>query len=144
MKTQVFRIALLVMALVAVSAAVAQSQPGDLVVSIPFSFLVGNHHMPPGSYIVTRAPNGFLRMSPAEDPSSCLFIAVHSVESRMSQPPKLVFYRYADTYFLTEVWNGEGKIGRQLLRSKAEQELASAKVGGSHVSSEVAEVRPGR
>jgi hypothetical protein len=83
-------------------------------------------------------------MSPAGDPSTCLFMSVHSVESRLSQPPKLVFHRYADSYFLTEVWNGDGKIGRQLLRSKAEKELASAKVNGNHVSSEVAEVRPRR
>jgi hypothetical protein len=144
MKTQVFRIALLVMTLVVVRAAVAQSQPGDILVNIPFSFLVGNHHLPPGSYLVARAPNGSLRISRTEDRSSCLFVTVHSVESRVSQPPKVVFHRYADTYFLTEVWNGEGRIGRQLLRSKAEQELASAKVKGSHVSGEVAEVRPER
>jgi hypothetical protein len=144
MKTQVFRIALLVMALVPVSGAMEQRQPGDLLVNIPFSFLAGNQQMPPGRYVVTSATNGFLSMYEAGGSSTRLLLPVHSVESHASQTPKLVFHRYGDSYFLTEVWNGDGKIGRQLPRSNVEKELASATVNGSHVRGEVAEVRPER
>jgi hypothetical protein len=143
MKTQLFRIALLAMVLIVVSGAMAQRRPGDLLVNIPFSFLVDNHQMPSGRYVVVPAGNGALGMFKAEDGSPRLLMSVHSVESRSSQTPKLVFHRYGDSYFLTEVWNGD-KIGRQLAKSKAEKELASAKVNGSHVSAEIAEVRPER
>jgi hypothetical protein len=144
MKTQLFRIPLFVFALVMASAAVAQRQPGDLLVNIPFSFLVGNHQMPSGEYVVTHAANGILRMSNTENPSSGLLTSVQAVESRTSQPPKLVFHRYVDSYFLSEVWTGDGRIGRQLPRSKAERELISANASGTHASGEVAEVRPER
>jgi hypothetical protein len=143
MKTQLFRIALLVMVLVMALGAMAQRRPGDLLVNIPFSFLVDNHPMTPGRYVVVPAGNGVLGMFKAEDDSPRLLMSVHSVESRASQTPKLVFRRYGDSYFLTEVWNGDN-IGRQLAKSKAEKELASAKVNGKHVSGEIAEVQPER
>jgi hypothetical protein len=143
MKTQLFRIALLVMVLIVALGAMAQRQPGDLLVNIPFSFLVDNHPMPSGRYVVVPAGNGVLGMFKAEDGSPRLLMSVHSVESRSSQTPKLVFRRYGDSYFLTEVWNGDN-IGRQLAKSKAEKELVSAKVNGRHVSGEIAEVRPER
>ena len=112
-------------------------------VNIPFSFLVDNHQMTARRYVVVPAGNGVLGMFKAEDGSPRLLTSVHSVESRAAQTPKLVFHRYGNSYFLTEVWNGDN-IGRQLAKSKAEEELASAKVNGRHVSGEIAEVRPER
>jgi hypothetical protein len=144
MKTQVFHIAILAAALFAVSSALAQSQPGDVLVNVPFSFLVGNHPMPPGRYLVSRAANGFLRMFDTNDAHNQLLMAVNGVQSRIPQTPKLVFHRYGDSYFLAQVWNGAGKLGRQLPKSKGEQEIASGKVRGTPATGEIALVRPER
>lgn len=143
MKTQVFRIVLFVMAIVVVSGAMAQSQPGDLLVNVPFSFLVGNRQMPPGRY-AAGTMRGVLRISNTQDSHSQVFVTVLPVERRAAQKPKLVFHRYGDAYFLTEVWNGDSKIGKQLPRSKAEAEFISGKVNGTPPNGEVAEVRPAR
>jgi hypothetical protein len=144
MKKQVFQIAVVVAVLFAVSGAMAQGQPGDVLANVPFSFLVGNHQMPPGRYLVTKAGNGFLRILDIKDAHYQLFMAVNGVQSSAPQTPKLVFHRYGDSYFLAEVWNGNGNLGRQLPRSKGEQEIASGKVQGTPRTGEIALVRPER
>jgi hypothetical protein len=144
MKTQAFQIAVVVALLLAVSSAMAQVQPGDVLVNVPFPFLVGNHPMPPGRYLVSPSAKGFLRMLDIKDAHHPLLMAVNGVQSRAPQTPKLVFHRYGDSYFLAEVWNGNGNIGRQLPKSKGEQEIASGKVRGIPPSGEIAQVRPER
>jgi hypothetical protein len=144
MKTQMLRIAVFVTALLVASAAIAQSAPGDVLVNVPFSFVVGKHQMQPGRYQVTPLANGFLRMFDKENPANQLFLPVHSVESRSSKGARLVFHRYGATYFLAQVWNGNGDIGRELPKSKAEKEIASGSIDGTRPKSEIAVLRPER
>ena len=142
MKTQMLRIA--VFALLAASAAMAQTRPGDVIVNVPFAFVVGSHQMQPGRYIVTPAATGLLRMFDTEVSNNQLFLPVNSIQSNSPKDAKLVFHRYGDTYFLSEVWNGRGNIGRELLKSKAEKEIASGRVSGSRPKAEIAVLRPER
>jgi hypothetical protein len=144
MKTQLFQIAVVAVVLFAVSGAMAQTQPGDVLVNVPFSFLVGNHPMPPGRYLVTKPARGFLRLCDTNDAHNQLITAVNGVQSRVPQTPKLVFHRYGNSYFLAEVWNGNSNIGRQLPKSKGEQEIAAGKVQGNPRTGEMALVRPER
>lgn len=141
MKTQLFRIVLLGMVLVVISSAIAQTQHGDVLVQVPFSFHVGDRQLPPGSYVAAPAADGFLHIFNTKDPHSQMFTPANRVQSSAAQAPKLVFHRYGTSYFLTEVWNSNGTIGRELPRSKAEKEIASGKARGSRLSPEVAEVR---
>jgi hypothetical protein len=144
MQTQVFRIALVAVVLFAFSGAMAQRQPGDILVNLSFSFLVGNRPMPPGRYLVTPSGSGYVGVFNTKDPRDKLLVAVHAVESRDAQTPKLVFHRYGDSYFLAEVWNSNGNLGRQLPKSKREREIASGKVRGILPKGDIALVRPER
>jgi hypothetical protein len=144
MKTQVLQIAVLVMALFGVSGATAQGQPGDVLVNIPFSFIVGNHQLPAGRYRVTSAAHGFLRMFDTQDAHNQLSMPVNSVQSPVPQTAKLVFHRYGNAYFLAEVWNDNGNIGRQLPKSTGELEVASGRAQGTSARGEIALVRPER
>jgi hypothetical protein len=144
MKTQMVRIAVCAMTLLAVSAAMAQGRPGDVVVNVPFAFVVGSHQMQPGRYVVTPMTQGILRMYDTEVSNNQLFLPVNSIQSNKPKDPKLVFHRYGDTYFLSEVWNGNSDIGRQLVTSKAEKEIASGRVSGSRPKAEIAVLRPER
>jgi len=143
MKTQVLGIAVFVTALLAVSPAVAQGKPGDVLVNVPFAFVAGSQQMPAGSYIVTPANGGFIRMY-ATQGSKSVYLGVHSVESLKLQEAKLIFHRYGAAYFLAQVWAGNGAIGRELPRSKAEKEIASGKLSGARSEGELAVVRPER
>jgi hypothetical protein len=144
MKTQMLRTAVFVGVLLAVSAAVAQTSPGDVIVNVPFSFVVANHQMQPGRYIVTPVTDGFLRIFNTEDSKDQLFVGVHSVESSKPTDPKLVFHRYGSSYFLTQVWNGNSDIGREVPKSKAEKEIASASASNPRPRAEIAVLRPER
>jgi hypothetical protein len=144
MKTQMLRIAVFAMALLALaSAAMAQTSSG-VFVDVPFAFVAGNHHMQPGRYAVTPAANGFLRIYETGVADNQLFLAVHSIQSNTPQDAKLVFHRYGDTYFLSEIWKGNSEIGRELPKSKEEKEIELGRLNAPRPKAEVAEVRPER
>jgi hypothetical protein len=105
MKIQMLRIAVFaLLAASAASAAMAQTRPGDVIVNVPFAFVVGSHQMQPGRYVVTPAATGLLRIYDTEVSNNQLFLPVNSVQSNTPKDAKLVFHRYGDTYFLAEVW----------------------------------------
>ena len=141
MKSQLFRIALVLTTLVVVSTASAQARPGNVLARVPFSFHVGDRQLPPGSYVVAPAADGLVHIFNTKDSQSQLFTSANRMQSPASQTPKLVFHRYGDAYFLSEVWNANGTIGRELPTSRAEKEFASGKATGSRLNREVAEVR---
>jgi hypothetical protein len=131
------------MALLAALAAMAQGPSGDVLVNVPFAFVIDSHHMQPGRYVVTKAANGVLRIHDTEVAGNQMFLAVHSIESKTPNEAKLVFHRYGDTYFLAEVWNGND-IGKELPKSKAEKEILSGRLNGPRPKAEVAVLRPER
>ena len=141
MKTQLLRFALFFVGLAWVASAMAQGRQGDVRAQVPFSFHVGNRQLPAGAYVVASAADGLLHIFNTKDSRSQMFTPVFHVQRGGSQTPKLVFHRYGTSYFLTEVWNADGTNGRQLPRSKAEQELLSGKVSGNRPNLEVAEIR---
>ena len=143
MKTQMLRMAVFTMALLAALAAMAQGPSGDVLVNVPFAFVIDSHHMQPGRYVVTKAANGVLRIHDTEVANNQMFVAVHSIESKTPNEAKLVFHRYGDTYFLAEVWNGND-IGKELPKSKAEKEILSGRLNGPRPRAEVAVLRPDR
>lgn len=141
MKKQVLRIVVGAVALLAALAAVAQNSSGKVLVNVPFEFVVGSQHMPPGRYMVTSAADRFLRIHDTEVADNQMFLPVNSIYSNSPKDAKLVFHRYGDTYFLAEVWNG-GAIGREVLKSKAEKEILAGRLNPSRPKAEVAVVRP--
>ena len=40
-----------------------------------------------------------------------------------SKPPRLVFHRYGDLYFLSQVWTGDGSLGHGFAVTQREKEL---------------------
>ena len=95
---------------------------------IPFAFQVANQTMPAGEYLIRRVSdtNGRTQMIRRHTDSSAAVIAltfsVVDAENGESEP-KLVFHKYGNSYFLSEIWTGRGE-GRQLFVSKREKELA--------------------
>ena len=49
----------------------------------------------------------------------------HAVEGKAPETKgKLVFHRYRESYFLSEVWVAADWMGRKVFQSRAEEELA--------------------
>ena len=117
---------MIVVALAFVAAvASANGQSQQAVANIPFEFVVGDKSLPAGEYGVGKfnASGEVLRITSTEDNESALRLT--SPVTRGSAPDKstLVFHRYANHYFLTQVWSAGETTGRQLMKSKQERAI---------------------
>ena len=128
--------ALLVMAIMTAGAsAQAQTLQYKLTVDIPFDFSVSGQKLPAGKYWIGRAQSSI-----GDTVVQIQSTDMHSVANRFSVPivtfkskkrGEVVFHRYDDQYFLSEVWPSGGGTGRAFLKTRTERELArSARENG--------------
>jgi len=109
-------------AVLAVSCLSAQSDH-KTITAVPFDFMVGNQHMAAGTYDITSGQSTLLVRG--EDNGSASFaIALWTYSGKTQEQAKLVFKRYGDRYFLSQVWYPGTNQGRELQVSKIERELA--------------------
>jgi len=115
-----------VMALTAMaSTRVAQAQQ-PLIVNVPFEFVAGGKTLPAGEYSVkVSGPQRTLLVIDRQDASASVFIGANSVVATEPQAEsKLIFNRYGDRYFLSQVWTAGNPRGSQLMKSAREKEIA--------------------
>ncbi len=115
-----------VMALTALAfTRVAQSQQ-PLVVNVPFEFVAGGKTLPAGEYSVsTSSPERTLLLIDRQDPSASIFMGTNAIiASEPKSESKLVFNRYGDRYFLSQVWTAGNSCGRLLPMSDREKEVS--------------------
>lgn len=95
-------------------------------VNIPFDFVAGNTSLPAGEYLVeTSGPTHTLLLIDRKDTISSAFINTNAAVSAGPQSEsKLVFNRYGDRYFLSQVWTAGYSTGRQLMKTAREKEIA--------------------
>jgi hypothetical protein len=121
MKTDTWQAAGFLMVLLA-AAATGQNNPAILKADIPFPFVVANQTLPAGHYVVGALGEQTIRIANAHQQGA--FVLTSRVDGRASESlGKLVFYRYEDRYFLTQVWNAGNNRGKQVFKSPAEEEL---------------------
>ncbi len=87
---------------------------------IPFEFSVGKTTEPAGTYIFSfQAAEGWVRMQPAGGDGRLLTTKPDSPYS-IPQEPKLLFHRYGNQYFLSQV--GTASTSRDIPMSARERE----------------------
>ena len=133
MKKNILKGTTMLMLLVAVTLATAvvsaNAQSNPIKANIPFEFIVGDKTLPAGAYTVTAADaaRDALMIQSADGKNSALRMS-GPTEQKNKRRAQMVFHRYAQNYFLAQVWNGESS-GRELAKSKqeraVERELAS-------------------
>jgi hypothetical protein len=121
MKSQVIRIASLA-ALLVVGAWAQLVYP--LVVDIPFEFNAGKTTLAAGEYQVKMQQPGVLRIATADGKHSAMIIAGTRVTNQPQNESKLMFNRYGDRYFLSQVWAAGSGTGVELPKTSTEMELA--------------------
>jgi hypothetical protein len=122
MRKKQWQIAGFIAALLAASAAVGQSNRGDTIANIPFAFTVSNHTLPPGRYTVTRLSDKALKIVNSQNRGT--FALNDKVEHTVSETSKMVFHRYGNAYFLSEIWASGSRTGARVVRSRFENEIA--------------------
>jgi len=94
-------------------------------VNVPFDFIVGGQTLPAGQYRVEqRFIPDVVVINSADHTRGAIVIGPGLQPVAAQKDGKLVFHRYGNTYFLTEVW-GPGKYGRQIPKTRRERELAA-------------------
>jgi len=114
------------------AASVFSQGPQRLTVQVPFGFHVGNSILPAGAYTVdTDAAPNILRLR-SDDFKSSVMIQTNSVE-KLKAPSQgmLVFNKYGDEYFLSQVWKPGINTGNELRKVRRELEVASNARRGS-------------
>lgn len=121
----------------AVGMAHAQIGGDVLKVKIPFNFTVGTQNFPAGEYsLKPLLPHTLsLRNQAGQVLTS---IATNSVESSEVQTSvKLVFNGYGGQYFLAQVWKPGDNVGRELIKSPVEIEMARKHPSGQQIALQV-------
>ncbi len=106
----------------------ASMYAGDLIkAEVPFPFPVGNSKLSAGSYTADmNVAQGVLRVRSADCKSTVLILSSAVQSSTEAAHAKLVFTKYGDEYFLSQVWPAGTGIGRELTKSRSEREIAAA------------------
>jgi hypothetical protein len=114
----------LAISIVAVNDCFARSRV--LEANIPFAFAVGDKWLPAGRYQIETVTtgSGTLQVIRRSSGGANVFLSTIALEAHDGHSKaELVFHRYGREYFLSQIWNGEGKA-RQLVESKQEKEAA--------------------
>jgi hypothetical protein len=104
---------------------VAEAQ-NQMTVNVPFDFAAGNTQLHAGEYTVkVSAPTHSMILVSREDSTASAFINTNAAVSSTPQAEsKLIFNRYGNRYFLSQVWSAGNSQGRQLVKSAREKEIA--------------------
>jgi hypothetical protein len=104
------------------------AQSSTMTVKIPFDFTVGSTSFTAGDYTLRpQLAHDVLSLQSADDRSAIMALTLEVQSTKRVLQATLVFNRYGDRYFLSQVWS-PGHIGRQLEMSAREKEIL-AKLG---------------
>jgi len=95
-------------------------------VIIPFEFAISGKTLPAGEYVVRRvsADSPQWLSITSLNGSTRQTVLTHKMRSgTLGSESKLVFRRYGDQYFLSQIWEGGDNDGHELLRSRGEASL---------------------
>jgi hypothetical protein len=116
--------------LVAVSISAQGSQ--KLTVQVPFGFHVGSSTLPSGEYTVdTDAAPGIVRLRSTYSKSTVMIVSMSVQAPSIPSQGKLIFNKYGDEYFLSQVWKPGVNTGCELRKSRRETEVAAIARRGS-------------
>src|SRR5947208_6460534 len=111
------------LALAAASAAVANGQSQRLAAQVPFDFVVADKTLRAGEYrvgAINESRDAIAIMNTSGD--GAIRLSAPTKRSDRVKTAKLVFHRYGNSYFLSQVWMAGEQTGREL--SSGSQERA--------------------
>lgn len=106
--------------------AAASAQTVHVRFSVPFNFIAAGATLPAGEYDIQSlgAEEKILVIRNLKSASGILVFSNSSESLNASSRTKLVFHRYGDRYFLSELWVEGQKSGHQVTPRERELEVA--------------------
>lgn len=90
--------------------------------TVPFPFTVGQTEMPAGNYIISSVSDSAIAIMGREKGTNVVGLVRSEQPKTNDGATKLVFHKYGDKYFLSQVARGFGGNVIQLPTSKQEKE----------------------
>ena len=112
----------------------ANAQDANFKVNIPFDFVANQKVMPKGEYEVKSvgsSNSGALSVRRADKTAEVMLMSHSCTAKQTPEQSKVVFHRYGDRYFLSQVWAGNDSNGRELAKSRRELEIARSETADS-------------
>lgn len=140
MKTQFISRLLILVLLTAGGAIRTNAQAlaeGTIEADVPFAFIVGEKTFPAGKYTLKRADdtNPEVLEIRNDNGRGTIFFDVETAEANEnSRQTKLVFKKFGDQYFLSEIWASDTNVGYRLPMTNAEKSLEGADIKTEHRS----------
>ena len=100
---------------------VLHAQSYEMVAKVPFAFHVDKTDFQAGDYKLEKSMTLPVQFIENRDGHKCAIPGGTYLESKGK--PRLVFHRYGDDYFLSEIWNTQG-TGSKLKVNKREREVS--------------------
>ena len=123
-KTLVSLFAMLAVLLMVVAADAQSLNANMMKAKVPFSFMVNQKEMPAGDYTVKLVGLGPRYLVISDERGNLTTALPNGVlASRVSKAAKLVFHRYGDRHYLSQVWGQGQDLGHELPQSKREKEI---------------------
>jgi hypothetical protein len=113
------------LAMLAVTSVKAQNT-GNMSISIPFDFAVSGKTLPAGEYYLQRSTEGAQVVVQIRNRDRALVYLsqTHPIQnSEVQAEPKLVFNKYGDQLFLSQVWLSGRSTGEELSKTARERGL---------------------
>ena len=126
----------LTLSLFAIEGAIrARAQVVDTIVAdVPFGFTIRDHNLPAGSYMIRRLDSqpGVMEILDADGERLLLFLTGSAQAAKEPKQAELIFDRFGDRYFLSEIFEEGNSAGAEVPKSRAERslekEIATVKV----------------
>ena len=126
---------LMAVAMFAMTLAVASvhaQNAGSISVTIPFEFAAAGKTLPAGDYYVRRSLDGARVVMRIESKNCSLTVDLptHGVQSAdIQNESKLVFNKYGEQFFLSQVWAAGRSTGEELNKTSRERGLQREMAG---------------
>src|SRR5437667_6954154 len=124
MKKQVSTVMAVAMFFAALAVASVRSQDaGTISVNIPFDFAVSGKTLSAGQYYLQQSTNGVVTQIRRRDKTQGVYLPqTYPVQgSEIQAESKLVFNRYGNQYFLSQVWISGRAVGKELPKTSKER-----------------------
>ena len=104
-----------------------------ITVHVPFDFVAVEKTLPAGEYTLSQQSNSVILIR-STDQKQALFVITQGTQSaKVQEQAKLVFDRFGDRYFLSEVWSNDTVQGQRLSTPVGERLLTKDRHQGKVV-----------
>jgi hypothetical protein len=112
------------------------AQGQTMQVNVPFAFHNGSQRLPAGVYRVEVESNHVILLRGQS--RSGFAITNPAITNNASSTGKVIFTRYGDQYYLSEVWPRGSETGQQCVKSRQEKEAQLAENWAGPITRELA------